>query len=165
MHETSSAPTPHRFLVILAAAIVLLPFSGCLDDDGGDDALTPTLLLSAPSLAPRNDGTGELHDATLSVNKVTPGESVVEWSDVKVTIKSAAGSVLLPLTSVREDTGTYGSDVEVWYSDTTGQRDRLDAGDAILITGMEASEYEGGYVYVFLEDERVGDTVMPTDFP
>lgn len=165
MHDTRRAMTPYRLLTILTLVAVLLPMSGCLDTGDNDNIELVVINLIAPSLTPRNDGTGEVHDASISVNKVTPRDSVVKWSDVKVTIKSADGAVLLPLTAVREDTGTYGSAVEVWYSDTAGKRDRIDAGDSILVTGMEASMYEGSYVIMFLGDKQIGDSVMPTDFP
>lgn len=161
VHE---APALFRLVFIFAVVTVLLPISGCVDTEDKDE-VDVTVLTASPSLVPRNTGTGEVHDATLVVNKVTPRDVTVKWSDISVVIKAADGSVLLPMTSVKEDTSTYGAAVEVWYSDTTGKRDRLDAGDEILITGMEASVYEGGWVYVFHEDNRVSDTTLPTDFP
>ncbi len=153
-----------ELLTIFALMAILLPLSGCVEPDTGDD-LTPTILMSIPSLTPRNDGTGEVHDATFTVTKVTPRDADLKWSDIKVLIKAADGSVLLPRTAVREDTGTYGSTVEVWYSDTTGKRSQVDAGDSILITGMKASEYQGGWVYLYHKEYRTSDSTLPTDFP
>ena len=159
-----SRPRSLRLSYIFIILAMLLPLSGCVGPDKGDE-LTPTIHMSTPSLAPRNDGTGEVHDATFTIIKVEPRNADLKWSDIKVKIQGADASVLLPLTAVWEDTGTYGSTVEVWYSDTTGKRSQVDVGDTILITGMKASEYEGGWVYLYHKEDRTTQYSLPTDFP
>jgi hypothetical protein len=159
---------PHRYglIIIVVVAAITLTLSGCFSPPyATDDTEKITLTLANPFVEPRNTGTAMLHDVTLDIMKKTPRDIPVKWSDVRVVVKGADGSVLLPVTPVLEDTGIYGGTVEVWYSDEAGDRLEADAGDAILITGMEATDYEGAWVEIMRKGERVGSVVLPTDFP
>ena len=165
MFETKGSSHKRLFLVALVTVIVL-SLSGCYSPEYGPEEERITLAIASPFVEPRNTGTAMLHDATLDIMKITPKDSTVKWSNVKVLIKGADGSVLLPATPVIvEDTGTYGGTVEVWYHDEAGDRKKVDAGDSILITGMEAAEYEGAWVEITRLGERIGAVSLPTDFP
>lgn len=152
-------------IIVAAIVAIMLPVSGCTEDPGNGDGERLTINLASPEVSPRNTGTEMVHDATLDVFKLTPKDVEAKWSDLSVVIKAHDGSVLLPATSPGEHTGAYGSGVEVWYSDTTGGRDTMDEGDAIVISGMDAGSYEGSYVEVIHKDLRAGSSVLPTDFP
>lgn len=166
MMGQSGGPTRSRPFTVIAVIVVLVSFSGCLDDpDDGNEEEKITINLGVPSVSPRHTGTEMLHDAEWDVNKVTPKDTKAKWSDFSAVIKAANGSVLLPSTPLTEDTGTYGSNVEVWFSDSTGGRDTMDAGDAIVVTGMDATSYEGATIQVIHKGNLAGSSVLPTDFP
>ena len=153
-------------MTAVAIVALLVPFSGCTGDpDDGNGEVTITLNLGVPNVSPRNTGTAMLHDAEMAINKVTPKDERPRWSDFTIVIKSSDGSVLLPVTSLKEDTGIYGDSVEVWYSDTTGGRDVANAGDGFVVSGMDAASYEGATVQILHNDKLAGSSVLPTDFP
>jgi hypothetical protein len=101
---------------------------------------------------------------------VTPRDITVAWLNVLVVIKSASGAVLLTETTPRPDAPSYYDDgssgwvaVQVWYVDTDSDLS-LSSGDAFKITGMEDS-YEGATVEFTYQDNVIGSTTLPTDFP
>jgi hypothetical protein len=155
-----------RYITLIAIVALLLPLSGCVSDDGnGGDEGKITMILATPSTAPRDTGSETVWDSELAVNKITPKDSTVKWSSVSIVIKRYDGSVLLLDTPVSEDSGLYGSAVEVWYMDSTGERTQADAGDKLLITGMDDGEYEGATVQVLYKGTLIAQSVLPTDFP
>ncbi len=163
--RSGSVPISRLFVIAISIAF-LISMAGCIDDSGnGDEEEKVTIILGVPSVSPRHTGTEMLHDAEWDVNKVTPKETKAKWSDFSLVIKAADGSVLLPSTPLTEDTGTYGSAVEVWYSDSTGGRETMDAGDAIMVTGMNATSYEGATIQVIHKGNLAGSSLLPTDFP
>ena len=164
MHK-AKRPEIARFLIILSLMAVLVVSSGCTEDPDNNEDEKVTVNLGMPELAPRNTGTAQVHDATLTVNIITPRDTKAAWTDFEVLIKDSMGSLLLAATPLQEDTGAYGDTVEVWYKDTTGKRNVMDAGDSIIISGMDAATYEGAHVTVNYKDFIAATTIMPTDFP
>jgi len=154
-----------RVLIVTVVVSVLVASSGCTEDLNSNDVEPITVNLRSAQLAPRNTGTAQVHDATMDVTKITPKDAKAAWTDFKVLIKDDMGSVLLAATPLQEDTGAYGDTVEVWYKDTTGKRSALDAGDSIIISGMDAATYEGARVTVKYKDSIAATAMMPTDFP
>jgi len=161
----SRRPTTARFLIILTVLAVMVVSSGCTESPDGEEDEKVTVTLAMPQLAPRNTGTAQVHDATMDVNKITPRDAKAAWTGFEVLIKDPMGSVLLAATPLQEDTGVYGDSVEVWYKDTTGKRAVMDAGDSIIISGMDAATYEGARVTVNYKDLIAANTILPTDFP
>jgi len=80
-------------------------------------------------------------------------------------IEAIDGSVLLGKTSLREDTSSYGVNVEVWFSDEVGDRVSIDVGDRLIISGMDDSSYEGASFKVIYKGDRIGGLTLTTDFP
>ena len=150
-----------RILVAVLLVAFLLPMSGCTGP-GGSDEEKITLSLASPSVSKRD--TEELWDADIAINKITPKDSTLKWSNIKVVIKDSFGSVLLPLTSVSQNTGTYGSTIEVWYIPLEAGASGVSPGEVIKLTGMDDG-YEGAYVTIFNKDTQVGDSMLPTNFP
>ena len=130
-----------------------------------------TLNIGIPSVVQRTISDEAYWDASLNINKLTPKDETVPWSDIRVVVKSALGSVLNAMTRPNADDpfeyddGSDGSvDVQFWYDTTIPGNDFVMAGDTILITGM-TDDYEGATIEIFYLGEQIGDTTLQTNFP
>jgi hypothetical protein len=150
--------------MVAAVMMATLCLSGCLSSPTTQEEPKITIILESPFAEGRQGTTDQVWDATLDIMRILPTESEVPWSGLRVLVKSETGSVLLVATEPVADSGTYGDAVEVWYVDTTGNRDRADAGDAFKVTSM-SEDYEGATVEVLRVGERVASTRLQTDFP
>jgi len=151
-------------IALMAMAMVLAATAGCVEENGDGEVGKVTILLASPFVDARDTVSGEVYDATMDVNKITPSDTEVGWTQVTISIKDAFGSLLLADTPVSKDTGMYSDSVEVWYLDEAGGRAVADAGDAIMVTGMDQS-YQGGLVEVFYRGMKAADSKLPTTFP
>jgi hypothetical protein len=124
-----------------------------------------TLTLSNPSVEPRDTGTTTVYDCSMFIQKITPRDMTVKWSELSIVIKSHDGSVLISKTTPSEDTGSYSETVEVWYSDEAGDRENADTGDELVISGMSKQDYQGAQVEVVRKGDRVASVILPTNFP
>jgi hypothetical protein len=101
---------------------------------------------------------------------ITPKDEKVSWSEVKMIVKSSAGSVLQPSIGLTQDTLTYDDidgavvDLEFWYVETTTGDTKMSAGDGIKITGMPQA-WEGAIVELLKGGERIASATLPTNFP
>lgn len=163
MNDNGILTTVRAFLVAFLVIGLLLPVTGCISSDEEKEDEKVTFNMTMTTTAPRDTGVTTVWDATADIQKITPSGSNVPWTDVSIVVKDATGSVVLPLTTVKEDTDDYGSGVEVWYLDGTGGRDRADEGDAIKVSGL-TMDHEGGQISIFFKDDRVGTMNLPTDF-
>jgi flagellin-like protein len=159
-------------ITVVLAAVLWLMVSGMISTSDEDKI---TVNLASPSVQKYDRGVTVVNyvwDATLNINKMTPKDEKVLWSEVKIIIKSAAGSILNQAASPGDDaTATYDTDdvpaniaVEFWYVETTSGDTRMSAGDAIKVTGMTAA-YEGASLELTKAGERIGSATMPTNFP
>ena len=130
-----------------------------------------TVNLATPNIMRQEINGQPYWEAVLNINKITPRDEAVIWRDVRMVIKSSNGSVILPLTGLNADDalaydrGTDGQvDLQVWFVETTPGTSRMDAGDAMKITGMTA-DFEGAFVQVLRDGERIGSITLPTNFP
>jgi hypothetical protein len=157
-------------LVLVVPAILAIAWmmiAGMVVDE--DPGMT-TITIASPMVDSRTIGEETYWDVTLNINKITPRDENVPWEDVRVIVKSAAGSVLLTATRpswddpAEYDDGSDGSvDVEVWYV-CVDSGPNMRPGDALKVTGMTL-EYEGAYIEISRGGERIGAMTLPTNFP
>ncbi len=154
-------------VIVVAAAIFWYALFSIVDDNIDGNV---TLSLSAPNVSQRDIGGAAHWDAVVNINKVSPGSALLSWVGTSVIVKNTFGQVLLQRTNMMPDNPALydddsdGSvDVEAWYVDV--QSDVLvSSGDAIKLTGMTAA-YEGATIEVYDFTDRIGSTLLPTDFP
>jgi len=154
-----------KFFSIALVISIVLPLSGCTRPPVDTDIVKTTLNLDWPHLEPRLTDTTTVYDATIDIRKITPNGTIIMWSGVSMDIEAIDGSVLLGKTSLREDTSSYGVNVEVWFSDEVGDRVSIDVGDRLIISGMDDSSYEGASFKVIYKGDRIGGLTLTTDFP
>jgi hypothetical protein len=154
------------FCLIFLSIVLIIILAGAVIDE---EPQRTTVNLASPSVQ-RIDELGATYwVATLNVNKIRPKESNVLWNEVRVIVKASDGSVLNTMTSLDPDDpesyflGTGEPEVNFWFVETSGD-ERMNAGDAIKVTGM-GLEYEGAFVDLFHNGERIGSIVLPTNFP
>jgi hypothetical protein len=167
---------PWTIVVIVVALVILVPailavawmmLAGIPVDVDTDKT---TVIIASPSVESRTIGEEVHWDVTLNIVKITPRDEAIAWGDVRIIVKSSAGSVLLPATRpswddpAEYDDGSDGTvDVEAWYV-CTDSGPNMRAGDAIKLTGMTL-DYEGGNIEITQRGERIGSMFLPTDFP
>jgi hypothetical protein len=145
--------------------------SGMISTEESDKTTVTLANPSVQSMAAGVDRTTDCWDVTLNVQKITPKDVKVKWSELRVIVKSESGSVLDPSSPVAADTGAYtGDDLvsaviqEFWYVEVTTGDDKLDAGDGVKITGMDLT-YEGASIEFTKGGERIASATLPTNFP
>jgi hypothetical protein len=84
----------------------------------------------------------------MNINKITPKDEKVSWTEVKIIIKGADGSIKVTADVLTADPGAGGyvspGAIEYWYVEATADT-KMSAGDGIKVTGMDAS-YEGATI-------------------
>ncbi len=146
------------FVVILIPAIA----AGCINL-GEEETGPTTFSLTDAVVTKRGTNAGDVWDAVWTINKVTSDEDNVRWTHVTVTIKDNTGTVLLQATPVSIDRGLYGSAVEVWYNDNSGDENTVNAGDGFKVTGMSRS-YQGGVVQFNYRGSLAASSSLPIIF-
>jgi hypothetical protein len=153
-------------VVPVVLGLVWLAISGMIVEP---DPGMITVNFQSPSVTQRTIGEEVHYDATLNVNKITPKDERVRYTELRVIMKSASGSVLMTATQprphdpTRYDDGSLGLvGVQVWYVSVSGGTD-LSAGDALVFSGM-TTDYEGATIELTRAGERIGSITLPTDF-
>ena len=174
-------------ITVVLAAVLWLMVSGMITDT---DEQKTTVNVASPDVtawsseidpdpAAANDEY-YIYDAVLNINKITPKDDKVLWSEVRLLIKGSDGSVLQTETTLTDDAGasydrdgtvaTGGGviDVEYWYVET-GNDLKMSAGDAVKITGLTAGDastddFQGAQVILKKAGEQIGSITLPTDF-
>jgi hypothetical protein len=142
--------------------------SGMISTEESDKT---TVTLANPSVRSETR-TNPCWDVTLNVQKITPKDVKVKWTELRVIIKSDSGSILNTASTVAADDDTLYNDpagtgpavVQFWFVEVTTGDDKLDAGDGIKITGMD-NTYEGADVEFTKGGERIASATLPTNFP
>ncbi len=150
-------------ITVVLAAVLWLMVSGMIQDPE-DEKLT--LQLSSPKVTQYTRGV-TTWDAVLNINKLTPKDEKVKWSEVRIAIKSSDGSILNQAAEPDpDDPPNYDitGSIEFWYVDITLNDVKVSAGDSIKITGMDVG-YEGATLQILKAGKIIGDTTLPTDFP
>jgi flagellin-like protein len=150
-------------ITVVLAAVLGLTVSGMIQDPE-DEKLT--IQLSSPTVT-KYDRNGDCWDAVLNVNKMTPKDEKVQWSEVKIAIKDSGGSILNQATEPDLDISTYmdPAAVEFWYVDiSVDVPAKMGAGDSIKLSGL-SDLYEGATVQILKAGKIIGSTTLPTDFP
>lgn len=147
--------------------MVYVANSGC-GCESDDEKLT--VQIGSPEISTRLSGDEVIWDATLPILKVTPKDEKAHWANVKVVVKSADGSVLHELSQLQPyptaitDSGVGDAGVQFWFKEGTGDG-IVSAGDKILVTSMNAVQYEGALLQLVTGGHLIGDAKLPTDFP
>jgi len=124
-----------------------------------------TVNLGNPTTPEKHTRTTACWDISMNINRITPNDQKVLWTELKILIKGSTGSLLLISTTPTADTGVYADPavIQVWYIET-GANTRMDAGDAIKITGMTTA-YEGATVELTKAGNLIASATLPTNFP
>ena len=132
-----------------------------------DDEPSKTLILGYPEVDVRTVDTINYSDITVRLEKVTPNDSVIKWSELRLNIKSANGQMILPdLRANPDDPFSYYNgtntaySIEVWYIDSTSSSDRMNVGDSIKVTGLTGT-YEFGTIDIIIAGEKSGSFTIP----
>ena len=148
-------------ITVVLAAVLWLMVSGMISTSEEDKI---TVNFASPTVQQKTRVI-TCWDATININKITPKEEKVLWTEVRILVKAAGGSVLNQSTTLITDSGaTYHNYTEFWFVETTSGDDKMSAGDAIKITGM-AIGYEGATVELTKAGERIGSFTLDTNFP
>lgn len=160
-------------ITVVLAAVLWLMVSGMIQDPE-DEKLT--IQLSSPSVTQYTRGISTW-DAVLNINKMTPKDEKVQWTEIRIAIKDSDGSILNSATAApTSDTSTYNdpvtgatTDVQFWFVDIAGDG-KMGAGDNIKITGIDdgaalGNDYQGATIQILKAGKIIGDTTLPTDFP
>jgi len=155
-------------ITVVLAAVLWLMVSGMIST--GNESKT-TVNLASPNVQQVTRGVTVVWDVTMNVNKITPSDVKILWSELKLTIKSSAGSILLsqnaaaiPLDGSAAYSVAVPPLVERWYVETVVGDTKMNAGDAIKITGMPVA-YEGALVEISKGGQLIGSSNLPTNFP
>jgi hypothetical protein len=156
-------------IVLIAIPLVIaIMWLGILTSVIEEETEKVTINMASPDVTQRTITDQVYWDAELVINKITPDLVLVSYTDVRVIVKSADGSVLitatepLPDDSSDYDDGSDGTvDVQVWYDSFTTI---MVEGDSFKLTGM-TDAYEGATVQIMHNDRLIGSTILPTDFP
>ncbi len=163
-------------ITVVLAAVLWLMVSGMIQDPE-DEKLT--LQLSSPAVTQYErpaDSEDFTWDAVLNINKLTPKDEKVKWSEVRIAIKDSDGSILKASSTLSADTpASYlpptgsNDDVLFWYIDIEDDG-KVGAGDSIKITTMDdggllGNDYQGALVQILKAGKIIADTKLPTDFP
>ena len=159
-------------ITVVLAAVLWLMVSGMIQDPE-DEKLT--IQLSSPSVS-QYDRNGACWDAVLNINKLTPKDEKVKWTEVRIAIKGSGGSILNQATAPLADGSVVpypdisapydpAVDVDFWFVDITAGDVKVGAGDSIKITGMNDALYEGATIQILKAGKIIGDSTLPTDFP
>jgi len=149
-------------ITVVLAAVLWLMVSGMI---GGQEEQKITVNLGSPSTPEKFTRTTACWDTSMNINRITPKDQKVLWSELKILIKGSTGSLLLTATSPGADTGVYADPavIQVWYVET-GANTKMDAGDSIKITGMTTA-YEGATVELTKAGNLIASATLPTNFP
>ncbi len=148
-------------ITIVLAAILWIMVSGMTEVD---QDIKTTMNLAYPKVSQKSDNATRWN-VRIDINKITPDDVKVLWTEVKVIVKDYSGSVLDPATDVVADTGgPYANTTAFYYVETTTGDDEVSAGDGILITGVDSS-YEGATFELVKAGERIASIDLPTNFP
>ncbi len=105
----------------------------------------------------------------LNINKITPKELRVHWTNITVEVEDSTGAILIAKSPLIADTGVYddepldGIDIGLWYIDVSSD-DNMGAGDSFKLTGF-TTDAEGGKVNIYLDGVLIWSARLPTDFP
>ena len=165
-------------ITVVLAAVLWLMVSGMISTEESDKT---TVNLASPSVKSFDvtERTTACWDVTLNINKITPKDDKVKWSELRVIVKGEDGSVLNQAATPNANTGVYAGDatslipagtVEFWYVEVTAGDLKMDAGDGVKITGMTdgtgvTDDYQGASVEWTKGGERIASATLPTNFP
>ena len=158
-------------ITVVLAAVLWLMVSGMIST--GNESKT-TVNLASPNVQQVTRGVTVVWDVTMNINKITPSDVKILWSELKITVKSAAGSILLSQNAVPiplDGSAAYSVAVppvvERWYVETVtlpSLDTKMSAGDSIKITGMPTT-FEGALVQISKGGQLIGSANLPTNFP
>lgn len=125
---------------------------------------TPTASLASPHVSQSTTNTSRWN-VRIDINKITPKDEEVLWTEVKIVVKSAIGNIIQAATDLTPDpiTGYDGDAVDFYYVETGGNT-WMSASDGIKLTSV-TSVYEGSTVELTLDGERFAAATLPMNFP
>ena len=154
-------------ITVVLAAVLWLMVSGMI---GGQEEQKITVNLGSPSTPEKFTRTTACWDTSMNINRITPKDQKVLWSELKILIKGSTGSLLLTATTPTADPGAalYVAPLTVngcyVYFVETGANTKLDAGDTVKIVSMSTA-YEGATVELTKAGNLIASATLPTNFP
>jgi len=157
-------------LVVALVGIILIAYLVVAGSIPGCGCESTTVQFTSPKVSIRTSGEDIVWDATIHIDKLTPKDERVRWVEVRVVVKSSVGSILNEGSELHRydpsaitDGGFGSADVQFWFEDVKGDG-VVGPGDNIMVTGMDALQYEGALVQMLKDGKIIGDTSLPTYF-
>ena len=149
-------------ITVVLAAVLWLMVSGMFSTSVEKGT---TVTMGEPKIEEQERAATDCWDVTITILRLSPRESKVQWGDLKIAIKSASGSLLYSQSLPNADTGIYPNDLIVrsWYVPVSGAGTIMEAGDEIKITSMDIY-YEGAFIELINHGQLIGTATLPTDF-
>jgi hypothetical protein len=124
-----------RFGVAVCVCILLVfSASGCIEYIGDDTRPTVTVNLSSPIMTVNNQGLHTLYAEKYTVNKITPKDVRLKWSELRVAVHLVNNRTVL--LEINRTSPVDPFQIGVSRMDTTGDTTYVDAGDTINLTGI-----------------------------
>ncbi|MCK5253589.1 MAG: hypothetical protein KAQ96_11580 [Thermoplasmata archaeon] len=131
------------------------------------DPPEPKLVISfSPPVLSYREVEGINHtDISVEVRKLTPKEGRYEWSELRISITSEDGTVIIknvkptPDDPSRYSNGTY-PQIEVWYIDSFAEAGNIDPGDSIKVTRI-SEDLQFAIIKLKLNGRQVGSFSVP----
>ncbi len=169
----------NRVYIVVAVTIVVLLITTTyvlmLFEAVNDEVPDNVTLNLAPADMRRRSIDGEVYwDAVFHINKVTPREANVRWSDVRVRVWTANGSIVVDdIRPQPDDPGRYDDgdgdrvEIEAWYVDLSGNGG-ISQNETFKVTGLP--EFcEGATVHMTWsgpgEGNGIASSTLPFEFP
>ncbi len=161
-------------IVVAGVILIVLSQDGEPDENNGNggNGEKVTVNLAAPQVHQRDINGTPYWDATFTVNKITPKDMTVDWSDVRIVIKSATGSVLVTLTepiadnpAMYDDDADGSVDVQIWYDEIGATADgEMEQGEKVKLTGL-TYDFQGATVQWLRDGVLIASATLQTNFP
>ncbi|MCK5414689.1 MAG: hypothetical protein KAJ35_04845 [Thermoplasmata archaeon] len=123
------------------------------------------ITLSFPEVSHREVEGINHTDVSAEVQKLTPKDGRYVWSELRISITSEDGTVIIknvkpiPDDPSRYSTGTQ-PQIEVWYVDSFAETGEIDPGDSIKVTGI-SEDLQLAIVKLRLDGRQAGSFSVP----
>jgi len=129
-----------------------------------DEPAPPRASFSAPSMEARTLNNTTVWDCTFNITSLSPSNHHPGWGEVRVTVKSAEGGVLIPQTAPDPFPGPDLWTLAVYRIERAGGRLTMDVGDAVMLGAIN-----GTYLEAAIELTEAGTLLayarLPSVFP
>lgn len=168
MDKMELKPIPVKGAVFAVFVVIsLIAMLAYLLDQSSYESPEPkkTISFTSPEVSFREVDGNNYTDVSVEVRKLTPKDGTYVWSELRISITSEDGTVIIknvkptPDDPSRYSTGTH-PQIEVWYIDSFAGTGEIDPGDSIKVTGI-SEDLQFAIVKLKLNGRQVGSFSVP----